>query len=52
LNDFLTQEIEKWVDRELRYEQARERQIALMEKGIDLGFQKDKPYSRDSLHER
>jgi hypothetical protein len=52
LNDFLTQEIEKWADRELRYEQAKERQIALMKKGIDLGFQSDEPPSRDSLHER
>jgi primosomal protein N'' len=52
LNDFLTQEIEKWADRELRYQQAKERQIALMKKGIDLGFQNDEPPSRDSLHER
>jgi hypothetical protein len=52
LNDFLAQEIEKWADRELRYEQAKERQIALMKRGIDLGFQKDELPSRDSLHER
>jgi hypothetical protein len=52
LNDFLTQEIEKWADRELRYQQAKERQIALVKKSIDLGFQNDEPPSRDSLHER
>jgi hypothetical protein len=52
LNDFLTQEIEKWADRQLRYQQAKERQIALMKKGIDLGFQNDQPPSRNSLHER
>jgi hypothetical protein len=51
LNDFLTQELEKWADRELRYQQAKERQIALMKKGIDLGFQNDEHPSRDSLHE-
>jgi hypothetical protein len=52
LSDFLTQEIEKWADRELRYQQAKERQITLMKRGINLGFQKDELPSRDSLHER
>ena len=42
--------IEKMVGEETSYEEAHNRQIVLMQKGIDLGFQKS--IDRNELHER
>ncbi len=46
----LTEAIEKMLGEETSYEESRNRQIALMKKGVDLGFHK--AASRDELHER
>jgi Arc/MetJ-type ribon-helix-helix transcriptional regulator len=46
----LTQAAERMLEEETEYEVARKRQIALLEKGFNLGFRK--PASRDELHER
>jgi hypothetical protein len=46
----VTDAIEKMLEEETSYENAKKRQIALMRKGFDLGWQK--PETRDELHER
>jgi hypothetical protein len=50
ISHLLTKAIEKMLVEETHYEEARNRQIALMQKGFDLGFHK--PLSRDDIHER
>src|SRR5690349_4250366 len=67
LSDYLAELVEKQVTaqyeqatahahhRELRereYAAARDRQLALMERGLDLGTQGKITWTRDSLHER
>ena len=46
----VTEAIEKMLAEEIRYQEARIRQIALMKQGFDLGFYK--PTSRDEFHKR
>jgi hypothetical protein len=41
--------LEEWLRKKLEYEQAKQRAVARMRKGLDLGFQ---PLSRDELHKR
>jgi hypothetical protein len=41
--------LEEWPRKKLDYEQAKQRAVARMRKGLDLGFQ---PLSRDELHKR
>jgi hypothetical protein len=41
--------LEGWLRKKLEYEQAKQRAVARMRKGLDLGFQ---PLSRDELHKR
>ena len=41
--------LEEQVSKDLEYEQAKERALARMRQGYDLGF---KPIPRDELHER
>jgi hypothetical protein len=41
--------LEEWLRKKLEYEQAKQRAVARMEKGLDLGFQ---PLSREELHKR
>jgi metal-responsive CopG/Arc/MetJ family transcriptional regulator len=50
ISRLVTDAIEKMLAEETNYEKAKERQIALMRKGFDLGWQK--PETRDELHER
>lgn len=50
VSKLLTDALEKIVDEESGYEEARKRQLKWMETGFDLGFQK--PASRDETHER
>jgi hypothetical protein len=44
-----TAPLEEWLRKKLEYEQAKQRAVARMEKGLDLGFQ---PLSREELHKR
>ncbi len=46
----LTEAIERMLGEETSYEESRNRQIALMKKGVDLRFRK--PVRKDELHER
>ena len=41
--------LEERLRKKLEYEQAKQRAVARMEKGLDLGFQ---PLSREELHKR
>lgn len=50
ISRLVTDAIEKMLEEETSYEEAKKRQIALMKKGFELGWQK--PKSRDELHER
>lgn len=50
ISRLVTEAIEKMLVEETNYEEAKNRQIALMKKGFDLGWQK--PQHRDELHER
>lgn len=50
ISRLVTDAIERMLVEETNYEEAKKRQIALMRKGFDLGWQK--PESRDELHER
>lgn len=46
----LTQAAEKMLEEETEYETAHKRQLAVLEKGFNLGFHK--PIRREELHER
>lgn len=50
ISRLLTEAIERMLREETSYEEARNRQIALMKKGFDIGF--NKPFSRNNIHER
>jgi predicted transcriptional regulator len=50
ISRLLTEAIERMLAEETSYEEARNRQIALMKKGVNLGFHK--PASRDGVYER
>lgn len=52
LSEFLRETLEERVNKETGYQKARNRQIAFMGKGIDLGTQGKITIARDDLHER
>lgn len=52
LNDYVREAVEEKIDRSSGYAKARERQLARLEKGRDLGTKGRKPASRADLHER
>lgn len=52
LNDLLRETLEERVKEETGYQRAKERQIALMEKGFNLGTKGRIAISREELHER
>lgn len=51
LSGLLTQTLEELVANQEAYEQARQRNLALLENGFDLGTQGQMPWKRDELHE-
>jgi len=52
LSDLLRETLEEKVKEETGYQRAKERQTALMEKGLDLGTKGKSAVSREELHER
>jgi len=52
LSELLRETLEEKVKEEAEYRRARRKQIALMEKGIDLAGKGEVSISRDELHER
>jgi len=52
LSELLRETLEEKVKEEAGYRRARKKQIALMEKGIDLAGKGEVRISRDDLHER
>ncbi len=52
LSELLRETLEEKVSKETGYRKARKRQIAFMEKGIDLGTQGKITIAREELHER
>lgn len=52
LSRLLTETLEELVAREDRYEAARRRHLALLERGFDLGTGGTATWRREDLHER
>lgn len=52
LSELLRETLEEKVNKETGYQRARKRQIAFMEKGVDLGTQGKITIAREDLHER
>lgn len=52
LSELLRETLEKKVKEETGYQGARDRQVALMERGFDLGTKGRLFVSREELHER
>jgi hypothetical protein len=52
LSGLLTQTLVEMVSREEGYEQARQRNLAMLKKGFDLGTQGNITWRREELHER
>lgn len=52
LSELLRETLEERVKQESGYQRARERQIALMKKGFDLGSKGKITITREDLHER
>lgn len=52
ISGLLTEMIEDLVTSEEEYAQARDRQLALLERGLDLGTRGRVTWTRDELHER
>lgn len=52
LSAMLTEFISAMVSEDELYEEARDRQLAMMKEGLDLGSYGQKEWSRDELHER
>lgn len=52
LSGLLTQTLADLVARQEEYEQARQRNLALLRNGFDLGTQGSISWKRDELHER
>jgi metal-responsive CopG/Arc/MetJ family transcriptional regulator len=52
LSDLLRKTLEEKVKEETGYQRASKRQLAVMEKGFDLGTKGKITVSRDELHER
>lgn len=52
LSGLLTQTLADLVARQEAYEQARQRNLALLRRGFDLGTQGQSAWTREDLHER
>lgn len=52
LSDLLRETLEERVKEESGYQRAKERQIALMKRGLDLGTKGHIVVSREELHDR
>jgi hypothetical protein len=52
LNDYVRTAVAEKIERTSGYAEARERQLARLERGLDLGTRGRKPSSRDDLHGR
>ena len=52
LSGLLTQTLAEMVSREEGYEQARQRNLAALNQGFDLGTQGNITWQREELHER
>ncbi|MCI0521205.1 MAG: CopG family transcriptional regulator [Chloroflexi bacterium] len=52
LSGLLTQTLEELVNRQDSYQQARQRSLALLERGFDLGTNGKITWKREDLHER
>lgn len=52
LSELLRETLEERVMQKSGYQRARERQIALMKKGFDLGSKGKITFTREDLHER
>lgn len=52
LSGLLTQTLVEMVSREEGYDQARQRNLAVLKKGFDLGTQGNITWKREELHER
>ncbi len=52
MSGLMTQMLQELIERRSRYQLAQQRQIALMEAGLDLGTGGQITWTRDSLHER
>ncbi len=52
LSELLRETLEERVKKETGYQRAKERQVALMKKGVDLGSKGHIAISREELHER
>ena len=52
LSGLLTEFIEDLVRQEESYKQAEQRQLVLMEEGIDFGLKENVDWSREEIHER
>ena len=52
LSELLRETLEEKVKEATGYQRAKERQIALMEKGVDLGTKGKITFSREELYER
>jgi hypothetical protein len=52
VSGLLAELLEEIADQETGYRRARQRQLAFLEKGYDLGLKGKQPASRDELHER
>lgn len=52
ISRLVAQALEEIVEKDSAYEEAKERQLKLMEKGFDMGFGLAGLPSRDEIHER
>ncbi|MEW5870799.1 MAG: CopG family transcriptional regulator [Chloroflexota bacterium] len=52
VSDLLVEVLEEMVDEGRGYERARQRQLALMQQGLDLGLGEGRPAPGEELHER
>jgi Arc/MetJ-type ribon-helix-helix transcriptional regulator len=52
VSHLLTETLERLLDEETGYAEARQRQIEWLERGFNLGLGANKPGSREELHER
>jgi metal-responsive CopG/Arc/MetJ family transcriptional regulator len=52
MSGLMTQMLRELIERRSHYQLAQQRQIALMEAGLDLGTGGQITWTRDSLHER
>lgn len=52
LSGLLAKTLEEIVHQEEAYQQAKQRQLSVMEKGLDLGLKGKVPWAREQLHER